>query len=109
MIIFKNWRITSTKDLLAYQYDNLSRSILVRGNMPEGYTWSMLVKVGNDEDIIALTETDGGVGAVLTADQLASSGEYKLQMRGANGEEVRHTNVVEISVGATLFHVVNQE
>ena len=54
MIVFNNWQITHTGDILARQYDNLSRTLLVNG-VPEGYDWQMMVQVGGNFDIIPLS------------------------------------------------------
>ena len=65
MIIFKDWTLSGPMEVIARQYDNLSRVLLVTGDLPEGYTWDMLVQVGRAMDIIHLYPMEGGVGAVL--------------------------------------------
>lgn len=102
MIIFKDWTITAPRGVIARQFDNLSRRLEVVGELPEGYTWDLLVQVGNALDIITLEPMEGGVGVTLTADQLSQSGYYSVQLRGARGEEVRHTNVESIFVPPSL-------
>ncbi|WP_268841823.1 hypothetical protein [Pseudoflavonifractor phocaeensis] len=68
MIIFSNWQITAPRGVIARQYDNLSRRLEVVGELPEGYTWSILVQVGEDMDVITLESMEGGAGVTLTAD-----------------------------------------
>lgn len=102
MIIFKDWTISAPREVIARQYDNLSRVLLLTGDIPEGYTWDMLVQVGMAMDIIHLTPMEGGVGVTLTADQLSKSGYYSVQLRGTRGEEVRHTNVESVFIPASL-------
>ena len=94
MIVFKDWQIYIT-GTIARQYDNLSRRIDVIGDMPEGFTWRLLVQCGSNADTILLTPTDTGVGAVLTADNLSVAGEYEIQLKGtaADGVTTRHTNI----------------
>lgn len=94
MIVFKDWNITVT-GTIARQYDNLSRRIDVTGDLPEGFTWRLLVQCGSNADTILLTPTDTGVGAVLTADNLSVAGEYAVQLKGtaADGVTTRHTNI----------------
>ena len=72
MIIFKDWKLRYIGDLLARQNDNLSRLLLVEG-VPDGYDWVMKVQVqlNGRRDTIPLRKMDGGVGAVLTENQLA--------------------------------------
>ena len=104
MIVFNNWTITVT-GLIARQYDNLSRRIDVEGNLPDGYTWQLLVQSGGNADIILLEATETGVGALLTADNLSKSGEYYIQLRGvleADGVTRRHTNVVSAYIPESL-------
>lgn len=97
MIIFRDWTISLSGPLLAMQYDNLSRRLDVVGDLPEGYDWAMLVRAGGNNDIILLTPTETGVGAVLTEDNLAISGAYHMQLRGtlrSDGVTTRHTNIL---------------
>ena len=104
MIVFNNWTITVT-GLIARQYDNLSRRIDVEGDLPDGYTWQLLVQSGGNADIILLEATENGVGALLTADNLSKAGEYYIQLRGvleADGVTRRHTNVVNAYIPESL-------
>lgn len=107
MILFDNWTI-SVIGLVARQYDNLSRRIDVEGDLPDGYTWQLLVQSGGNADTLLLQPTDNGVGAVLTADNLSKSGEYYFQLRGvleADGVTKRHTNVVSAHIPKSLTGV----
>lgn len=104
MIVFNNWQIAHTGDLLARQYDNLSRTLLVKG-VPEGYDWTMMVQVEDKFDILPLTPMEDGVGIVLTKDQLSISGYYTMQLVGtlqADGVTVRHTNVLRTFIPPSL-------
>lgn len=107
MILFDNWTI-SVIGLVARQYDNLSRRIDVEGNLPDGYTWQLLVQSGGNADTLLLQPTDNGAGVVLTADNLSKSGEYYFQLRGvleADGVTKRHTNVVSAHIPKSLTGV----
>ena len=42
-ILFDNWRIEKPIRTIARQYDNLSRSLIVSGDIPNEYVWEMLV------------------------------------------------------------------
>lgn len=104
MIVFNNWKITHTGDLLARQYDNLSRTLLVKG-VPEGYDWQMMVQAGDKFDILPLPPMEDGVGIVLTKDQLSLSGYYTMQLVGtlqADGVTTRHTDVLSIFIPPSL-------
>ncbi len=49
---------------------------MVTGDFPAGYVWDMLVKCGDYLDIIRLVESEDGISAILTRDQLSISGRY---------------------------------
>ena len=95
MITFRDWMIHTCGDVIARQYDNLTRRIEVLGDLPEGWSWSLLVQVGEAMDIIWLEPMEGGVGVTLDRNQLAlGDRHYELQLRGMQGELVRHTNII---------------
>lgn len=99
---FGGWNIHIVGGL-GYQYDHLSRELVVTGDLPEGWEWSMLVKVGDAMDILTLTPIEGGVGTTLTRDQLSIGNVYyALQLRGTRGEVVRHTNVVQVFIPRSI-------
>lgn len=106
MIVFKDWQIAIT-GTIARQYDNLSRRIDVTGDLPEGFTWRLLVRCGSNADTILLTHTDTGVGAVLTADNLSVAGEYEIQLKGtaADGVTTRHTNIAVTCIPRSMTGV----
>lgn len=102
MITFNNWTIEACGAPIAMQYDNLSRSLTVLGDLPDGWTWAMLVESGGSLNIIALSPVEGGVGVTLTDDMLSLAGYYTMQLRGTQGEVVRHTNVIQTYIPASL-------
>lgn len=96
MIQFENWTISAPcGEVIARQYDNLSRTLTVMGDLPAGWDWSMLVDYGDKPtNVIALSPVEGGIGATLTADMIPYAGYYRMQLRGTQGEAVRHTNIL---------------
>lgn len=94
-------RIPPGESMIGRQYDNLTRSITVTG-APEGWDWTLLVQASGKLDLIALETMEGGVGVTLTAQQLSLSGFYTIQLRGVQGDLVRHTNVIQTLVPASL-------
>ena len=94
ILTFSNWKITKPSGTLGYQYDNLTRELVVQGDLPEGWEWDILVSAGGNGDTWHLTPGDGQASITLTEDNLSVSGEYYLQLRGIKGEQVRHTNIV---------------
>lgn len=101
MIHFNDWTISIHGDL-ARQYDNLTRRIEVEGDIPKGWNWAAMVQVGKNFDIIALDETETGLGVDLTREQLAFDGYYNIQLRGTQGGKVRHTNIIQTYVGESM-------
>ncbi len=95
MIRFDNWNIQADGEILARQFDNLTRTLTVAGDIPAGWEWAMLVQVGDAMDIIPLTTTEGALRVVLTAEQVSIAGFYRMQLRATQGDLVRHTNKLE--------------
>lgn len=102
MIKFDNWHISYDGTILARQYDNLTRELRVEGSIPEGWDWDLLAQAGKNLDIIRLTQSENGLVVILTAEMLAVSGYYVLQLRATQGEKVRHTNVIRVIVSESL-------
>ena len=101
-IKFENWYILPPPPVVARQYDNLSRTLNVVGDLPDGYTWDMLVRCGGNMDIIRLSPTETGVGVALTTQQLALAGDYSMQLRGTLGDVVQHTNVITVVIPESI-------
>ena len=102
MIRFDNWHIYSDGEIFARQFDNLTRDLTVTGDIPDDWDWSMLVQVDDAMDILPLTATKNGLHIVLTAEQLSISGYYNLQLRGTQGDLVKHTNIVNAYVPSSI-------
>ena len=95
ILLFSDWVLSKPQGgLLGYQYDNLTRELVVQGDLPEGWTWDMLVSANGNSDTWPLALGDGQASITLTDDNLSVRGEYYLQLRGTNGDQVRHTNVI---------------
>ena len=103
MIQFSNWQLSNPCGTpIARQYDNLSVSLTVVGDLPDGWEWAMLVECQGNLNIIPLSPVEGGVGATLTDDMLALSGYYTMQLRGTQGDVVRHTNQIQVFIPESL-------
>ena len=97
MIYFDDWLLKKDEGpVIARQYDNLTGRLEILGAFPEGWAWTLLVQADKHLDLIALTPMEGGLGVDLTAEMLAVSGYYTVQLKGVRGELVRHTNQVRI-------------
>ena len=95
ILLFSDWVLSKSQGgLLGYQYDNLTRELVVQGDLPEGWTWDMLVSASGNSDTWPLALGDGQASITLTDDNLSVRGEYYLQLRGTKGDQVRHTNVI---------------
>lgn len=99
ILLFNDWVLSKPQGgLLGYQYDNLTRELVVQGDLPEGWTWDILVSASGKGDTWPLALGDGQASITLTDDNLSVRGEYYLQLRGTKGDQVgdqvRHTNVI---------------
>lgn len=95
ILLFSDWVLSKPQGgLLGYQYDNLTRELVVQGDLPEGWTWDILVSASGKGDTWPLALGDGQASITLTDDNLSVRGEYYLQLRGTNGDQARHTNII---------------
>lgn len=101
-ITFDNWIITPPDGIIARQYDNLSRDLVVTGTFPEGYLWEMLIWCKGNYNTLAMTQSEGQLSTTLTDEDLAFDGYYKMQLRGTIGEEVRHTNIICVKIPCSI-------
>ena len=99
---FKDWTISTLAGPLGYQLDNNTRKLTLQGDLPPGWTWDVLVEVGDNSDIWLLTPTEEGASITLTDENLSIRGAYYLQVRGTRGSQVKHCNVVTAYVLRTL-------
>lgn len=102
MFTFDDWHLSYDGQVLAMQHDNKSRQIIVQGEFPSDYAWAMEVQVGTAWDAIVLSPVSGGLAALLTQDNLAYAGWYEMQLRGAQGDVVRRTNIIRVHVPRSL-------
>lgn len=102
MIQYRDWYIWTQGQVVARQFDHMTRSLEVTGELPEGWEWTAIVRVGDYMDYLPLTLTQTGAAITLTAQQLSLPGMYSIQLRGKQGELVRHTNVLSVYVPASL-------
>lgn len=100
---FAAWQLSAGQGIVGRQYDNLSHSLVVVGDLPAGYTWDMLVEARGKYNVIPLTSTETGAFAPLTDDQLAFGDTYyAFQLRGVQGDLIHHTNAVQVYVPETI-------
>ena len=102
MLYFENWTLRGEGKEIARQFDHLTRTLTVTGDIPVGWEWVMLVQVDGAMDIIPLTAAEGTLSTVLTAQQLSVSGYYNLQLRGTRSDKVQHTNTINVYIPASL-------
>lgn len=82
MIRFDDWYITAEKEVIARQHDNLTRRLDIVGEIPTGWTWSLLTGAEEELNVITLEPTQNGLGVTLTAQMLSRAGYWQLQLRG---------------------------
>ena len=103
-IIFDNWDISVKQDKPIVQGDNMSEPVTVMGELPDGYSsWSLLMRVDSEENVITLGTVDGKPGVMLTGDMLPFGKVfYKVQLRGECGDKVKRSNVAQFYVSPSI-------
>lgn len=105
---FDNWQISSPVVSVSREGDNAVHTLTVSGDLPDGWTWYALISKdgGNNYNAVLLTAVDGGATVLLsdTVFPVRSTPEspYMVQVKGVSGAMVRHTNIVTVSVPASL-------
>ena len=103
-IRFDNWDISVHQPCPIVQGDNLSEPVTVEGRLPEGYSsWSLLLRVGSEENVITLGTVDGKPGVLLTVDMLPfGKAFYEVQLRAECGDRVKHSNAAHFYVSPSI-------
>lgn len=99
---FKDWQLRSGAGPAAAQLDHRSRQIAVTGDIPEGYSWDLLVMAPSGAtDVWSLTAAGDGLAVVVTRGMVPEEGRYAVQLRGtlqSDNDTQRHTNIVQLRV-----------
>ena len=99
---FKDWQLRSCEGPAAAQLDHRSRQIAVTGDIPEGYSWDLLVMAPSGAaDVWSLTAVGDGLAVVVTRGMVPEEGRYAVQLRGtlqSDNDTQRHTNIVQLRV-----------
>ncbi len=99
---FKDWQLRSSAGPAAAQLDHKSRQIAVTGDIPEGYSWDLLVMAPSGAtDVWSLTAAGDGLAVVVTRGMVPEEGRYAVQLRGtlqSDNDTQRHTNIVQLRV-----------
>ena len=86
----------------AMQYDDKSIELQISGDIPDGYTWHLLYQHGEYLDVILMENTGGILTYTLTAENLAFSGIYRLQLQGISGDVIRHSSIALITLPGSI-------
>ncbi len=99
---FKDWQLRSSAGPAAAQLDHKSRQIAVTGDIPEGYSWDLLVMAPSGAaDVWSLAAVGDGLAVVVTRGMVPEEGRYAVQLRGtlqSDNDTQRHTNIVQLRV-----------
>lgn len=99
---FKDWQLRSVEGPAAAQLDHKSRQIAVTGDIPEGYSWDLLVMAPSGAaDVWSLAAVGDGLAVVVTRGMVPEEGRYAVQLRGtlqSDNDTQRHTNIVQLRV-----------
>ena len=106
MIRFEDWRLVWDGAPVAMQFDNGSTALEIRGTLPEGYGWELLLQEPEGGlDILPMEQTEDGVRVVLKRENLPRGGTYGVQLRGTGQEDPavrRHSSVVGVVIPQSL-------
>lgn len=99
---FRGWQLRSVEGPAAAQLDHKSRQISVTGDIPEGYSWDLLVMAPSGAtDVWSMTAVDDGLAVVVTRGMVPEEGRYAVQLRGtlqSDNDTQRHTNIAQLRV-----------
>lgn len=108
-VVFDNWKLVpSSVSSVTQQYDNMTVDIVVSGNIPSGWSWTLLINAGSSAkyyDELEMYEDDGQLVCTLDDNHMTESGFYRIQLRGITGtnpELIKHTTVAQFYVSRTL-------
>lgn len=99
---FRGWQLRSVEGPAAAQLDHKSQQIAVTGDIPEGYSWDLLVMAPSGAtDVWSLAAVGDGLAVVVTRGMVPEEGRYAVQLRGtlqSDNDTQRHTNIVQLRV-----------
>lgn len=99
---FKDWQLRGGEGPAAAQLDHKSRQIAVTGDIPEGYSWDLLVMAPSGAtDVWSMTAVGDGLAVVVTRGMVPEEGRYAVQLRGtlqSDNDTQRHTNIAQLRV-----------
>lgn len=79
---FDDWYLDKPVGTIAQQYDHLSRSLLVAGNLPDGYIWHMLVQCGDNFNIVLMEPVEDTASVVADLPEEDGEPEKKPKLIG---------------------------
>ena len=99
---FRGWQLRSVEGPAAAQLDHKSQQIAVTGDIPEGYSWDLLVMAPSGAtDVWSLAAVGDGLAVVVPRGMVPEEGRYAVQLRGtlqSDNDTQRHTNIVQLRV-----------
>lgn len=104
MITMQNWRVTVPPGdvQIGFEHDHLTARLEIQTDAPPGWSFKLDVQAKYRKNIIDLTRDGDMLSVDLTRSMLAADGLYRCQLRGINGEQVRHTNAFDLYVGDSI-------
>ena len=104
MLYMEDWMVrTPDHYSLGFAGDHLAACIELSAPLPEGWDLKVDVEREGKQNVIQLQREGDLFSARLTAEMLGEDGYYFLQIRGTNGDVVRHSNVFL----AMVYHSIN--
>ncbi|WP_087064142.1 hypothetical protein [Intestinibacillus massiliensis] len=104
MITMKEWFVYVPDDdkTIAYEQDHGTRDLEIGVDVEPGWSFKLDVETGGAKNVIDLIRDNNMLSVSLTRSMLATDGLYRCQLRGINGEQVRHSNQFCLYVGDSI-------
>lgn len=104
MLYMEDWIVRAPDHYsLGFEGDHLAACIQLSAPLPEGWDLKVDVEREGRKNVIQLQREGDLFSAQLTSEMLGADGYYFLQIRGSNGEVVKHSNVFL----AMVYHSIN--
>ena len=104
MLYMEDWIVHAPDHYsLGFAGDHLADCIQLSAPLPEGWDLKVDVEREGKKNVIQLQRVGDLFLAQLTSEMLGEDGYYFLQIRGTNGDVVRHSNVIL----AMVYHSIN--
>lgn len=104
MIEMLDWRVTVPvrEAAIGFERDHKVHRLVIRTDAPRGWACKLDVALEARKNVIDLSREVDTLWVELTRDMLPEAGLYRAQVRGINGEAVRHSSLFYLRVEKSI-------